>query len=115
MTYGAMKKNYKFPIPTIHGYRFISYDDILYFHADRNYTKLILTSGKKITISRNLGSIEEDVPHHDFYRVHQSYFVNLMYVEEFRKGDPAKLILSDGFEVPVSRTQKKALLKLLIR
>ena len=55
--------------------------DILYIEADRNYSR-IFTGSKEYLLSITLKMIEEKLPAKYFHRVHRSYIINLLHVEE---------------------------------
>lgn len=100
-------------IPTLEGFELIPVDEIIYCEADDNYTYLLLKDKRKVTASRTLKSIEDqlrDFPY--FVRVHHSYIVNINEVTKYVKGEGGYLIMSDRSVVNVSRSRKEALLKL---
>lgn len=55
--------------------------DILFIEADRNYSR-IFTAGKEYLLSITLKTIEQKLPLQLFQRVHRSYIINLLHVEE---------------------------------
>lgn len=55
--------------------------DILFIEADRNYSR-IFTAGKEYLLSTTLKTIEQKLPLQLFQRVHRSYIINLLHVEE---------------------------------
>jgi DNA-binding LytR/AlgR family response regulator len=55
--------------------------DILYMEADRNYSH-IFTSTKEYVLSVTLKTIEEKLPVKLFQRIHRSYIINIMHVDE---------------------------------
>jgi len=58
---------------------FVAYqpDEILYIEADRNYSFVHLTSGKKQIVSMQLGQIEKAIPQKHFFRINRSTIINL--------------------------------------
>ncbi|GBU07472.1 hypothetical protein AwDysgo_08030 [Bacteroidales bacterium] len=64
----------------------IQIDKILYFEADRNYTKLILSSGIQFVFSVNIGKIEEILAKqiqsysNVLLRVGKSHIINKMHI-----------------------------------
>lgn len=63
-------------------------------------------------LSKKLKEIEAQTDD-SFFRVHNSYLVNLHYVKEYVKNDGPYLVLSDGVSIPVSRAKKNELLQIL--
>ncbi len=55
--------------------------DILYMEADRNYSR-IFTTTKEYVLSITLKTIEERLPVKLFQRIHRSYIINIMHVDE---------------------------------
>jgi len=102
----------KIAIPTLDGYELIPADNIILCEANDNYTHILLKDKRKVTASRTLKEIEEQL--HDFpsfVRVHHSFLVNINEVTKYVRGEGGYLIMSDGSSVNVSRSRKEALLK----
>ena len=55
--------------------------DILYIEADRNYSR-IYTHQKEYLLSVTLKTIEEKLSMKNFLRIHRSYLINIMHVDE---------------------------------
>lgn len=91
--------------------RLISLGDIIRIEADNNYTKFFLQNGEEIVVSKHLGFYYDIIKDFGFMRVHQSHLVNQKYVDRYVKRDGGYLQLSNGDQVPISRTQKENLLK----
>ncbi|MEO6253478.1 MAG: LytTR family DNA-binding domain-containing protein [Ferruginibacter sp.] len=99
-------------IPTTEGYMVIPVQDIFYCHANSNYTEFYLTDKTKLISSYTMGQYEEILSDHNFFRIHRSYMVNLAYIKMYRKGDGGTVIMNDGKEIEVSRSNKEAFMKL---
>jgi two-component system LytT family response regulator len=101
----------KFSIPVGGELLFVKADEVLYFEADSSYTHIYLDNTKtaKITTSKNLKTIEEgiiNIPNMDFFfRIHNSYIINIKNVIKFNKGLYKKVIMKDGKELEVSRSK----------
>lgn len=100
-------------LPTFEGLTFIQTDEILYCQSDNNYCYIILRDNKKILISKTLKDVEEMIDSKAFFRVHNSYLVNLNEVANYLKADGGCLVMSNGDEVRVSRSRKDRLLEQL--
>lgn len=59
----------------------IALADILYIEADRNYCHLF-TTGHQYTLTTSLKVLEDKLPSIQFLRVHRSFIVNLLRVDE---------------------------------
>lgn len=91
---------------------YVDRDDILYCKSDGNYTEVFFVNGNKEVLSKRLKDLE-DMLDHGFFRVHNSYLTKLSAIKEFVNQDGQYLILNDGTNVPVSRSKKSELLKIL--
>jgi two-component system LytT family response regulator len=102
----------KLTVPTADGFLFISINDIVYCHALGNYTEFHLSGNQKFLSSYTLGYYTEILEHHNFFRVHRSYLVNLAQIKMYKKGDGGIIIMSNSDEIEVARTQKENFLKM---
>jgi two-component system LytT family response regulator len=107
----AMSQNYgqaftKVTIPTLNGFEFIAFKEILFLQSENNYTTLFLKSGKKIVASKGLGDFEEILEPYGFFRVHKSYLINMSEIRKYIKGDGGTVVMEDGTEIDVSRRRK---------
>jgi DNA-binding LytR/AlgR family response regulator len=82
--------------------------DIMYIEADRNYSH-IYTKGKEYMLSITLKTIEEKLPFKHFIRVHRSFIINLMQVDEVAENH----VIIGQKAVPLSLTMRDELLKRL--
>ena len=80
--------------------------DILYVEADRSYCHLC-TADKVYLLTMTLKVMEDKLPGNYFVRVHRSYLVNLMQVDEVGEGH----IGIKGKTIPLSHNLREALLK----
>jgi len=101
-------------LPTFEGLTFVQTDEIIYCQSDNNYCNVILTEGRKMLISKTLKEVEEMLSSDLFFRVHNSFFVNLKKVANYVKADGGALIMTNGDEVRVSRSRKDRLMELLM-
>lgn len=99
-------------LPDAEGVLLIRREDIRYCQAEGNYTRVSLGNGRQILVTRKLKELEERLVDNIFVRVHNSYIVNLRYVERYLRGDGGSLKLEDNLEIPVARNKKSALLEL---
>ncbi len=75
--------------------KFIKINDIIYITADAKYTRVKLTSGEKLIISKSLNEWEDNLPANFFVRIHRGHIVNIEQIEKvekwFNQGYMAKL------------------------
>ncbi len=103
----------KIALPTLHGYELVPLTNIMYCESSSNYTNIHLNNGQHLLISQTLKDIEDLLDMQPFFRVHNSYVVNLQYAVRYIKGEGGSLVLNNDITVPVSRNKKEELLKLL--
>jgi len=100
-------------IRTSKGLVFAQLQDIVRIESCCNYSFVYLYSGERHLDARNLREYEEMLPHPDFFRVHQSFIVNTVFIHKLLKGDNGPVVLRDGAEIPVSRRRRDALERVL--
>tara|TARA_Y100000385_G_C13049488_1_gene619042 strand:+ start:819 stop:1523 length:705 start_codon:yes stop_codon:yes gene_type:complete len=88
----------------------IHFQDILYVKAESNYARIVLNSSREILVTRTLKSIEESLPDLAFFRTHNSYIIATAAIKKFDSVH-AQVELTKAIKIPVSRSRKKALLK----
>lgn len=93
-------------LPTRDGFRFIKLENVLYCKSENNYTWFYLRNSEKILVTKTLKEYAEVLSEEKFVRIHQSYLINIDFVEEYIKGEGGSVIMSDGKEITVSRRKK---------
>jgi len=91
---------------------FLSTDELLYCESDGNYCKLFLRDDNSLFVTKKLKEIYEILPKQQFYRVHNSFVVNLKKIKEFLKTDSI-LVLENNKKIPVSRGKKSSFLEMI--
>jgi two-component system LytT family response regulator len=103
----------KIALPTIHGYELVPLNNIMYCESKSNYTNIYLNNNQQILVSKTLKDIEELLNMQPFFRLHNSYLVNLQYAIRYIKGEGGSLVLNNDITIPVSRNKKEELLRLI--
>jgi two-component system, LytTR family, response regulator len=85
--------------------------DVVSIESDMNYCRFNLINGESILVSRTMKEFEEMLDEHHFYRIHQSYIVNLSYIKMYSKEENTCL-MTDGSKIPVSYRKKDELFTL---
>ncbi|MCF6296134.1 MAG: LytTR family DNA-binding domain-containing protein [Flavobacteriaceae bacterium] len=88
-------KKAKISLPLSGKIIFVNAEDILYCKSDGNYTEIFFKTHKKEMLSKKLKEVEALIHCGNFFRVHNSYLVNLDYITEFVKSDGQYLVLED--------------------
>jgi len=91
---------------------FLESNEILYAESDGNYSTIFLTNGRKIVLTKKLKEVNGILPKDTFFRVHNSYIVNIGKIKEYLKTD-GYVILDSKHKIPVSRQKKSDFLDLL--
>jgi len=94
------------------GMIFVPTHDIIYCQAESNYTSVVLAGGKKIVVSKVLKEIDEALNGPDFFRVHNSFLINVNQISKFVRGDGGYVIMADGATVSISRSRRQEFMEL---
>ena len=84
---------------------FLEPNDILYAESDGNYATLFLQNNKQIVLTKKLKEVGEMLPDDSFFRIHNSFIINLNKIKEFLKTD-GYVVLENNKKIPVSRQRK---------
>lgn len=96
----------KLILSTIEGIYYINPDDILYVHADSNYSKIVFKNAKPLTVSKSIGEFFSVLPEEYFFRNHHSYLVNLNNVRKYARNDGGTIEMINGDQIPLARRKK---------
>lgn len=96
--------NSKIGIPNGKGTDYFDVDDIIYFEAVNNYTKVV-TKNSELISSYNMGQYNNLVEGMPFFHVHCSYIVNLHYVARYEA--TGMVIMTNKMEIPVARSSRE--------
>jgi two-component system LytT family response regulator len=97
------------------GVELVNVDDILFFESDGNYTTVVMKNNRSSVISKPIGKFEDMVDPSVFFRVHNSYLVNLFHVTKFVRSDGGYIVLENGKTISVARNRRDAFLEALSR
>jgi two-component system LytT family response regulator len=91
---------------------FLHNEEISHIESDGNYSTIFLCDDNKIVLTKKLKEVNEILPPEIFFRIHNSYIVNLTKVKEFYKAE-GYIVLENNQKIPVSRQKKSDFLDLL--
>jgi len=91
---------------------FIDPGEILFVASDGNYSTIHTDKDKKMVITKKLKEINTLLSDDHFFRIHNSYIINLDKVKEFIKTD-SYVVLENNHKIPVSRQRKADFLEKL--
>ncbi|GGC78135.1 DNA-binding response regulator [Flavobacterium lutivivi] len=97
----------KIALPVGSMLEFFDVDAIVRVESDSNYSHVFLTNQKKITLSKTLKDVEENIKGEPFFRVHQSHLINTNHIEKAVKGENAYVLMKDGTTITISRNRKE--------
>ena len=91
---------------------FLEHDEILYAESDGNYSTIFLNDGQKLVLTKKLKEVNEILPKDTFFRIHNSYIINLNKIKEFIRTD-GYVVLQSNHKIPVSRQKKSDFLDMI--
>ncbi len=101
-------------IPTLEGYVFITLSDIIFCKAENTYTDFFLVNKQRLLATKTLKWVDELLREHNFFRIHESYLINLNHIKKYIKGGEGGMVeLTDRYEADISRRRKDDFLKTL--
>jgi two-component system LytT family response regulator len=106
LNFNKKLNNKKITINTDGKLIFLEPEEIFFIESDGNYSSIHTTNNKKIVVTKKLKEVHTLLPDEVFFRIHNSYIINLKKVKEFLKTD-GYVVLENNHKIPVSR-QKKA-------
>lgn len=86
-------------------------EDVVMLKSDKRYTTIFLKSEQQIVVSKTLKEVEKKFQFPEFFRVHNSYLINLNHIKEYLKGLGGELIMTNGLTASISRNRKAELFK----
>lgn len=99
-------------LTTADGLIFVTTSDIIYCESESNYTSIVLSNNKKVLVSKVLREIDEVLSGSDFYRVHNSFVVNINRIKKFVRGEGGYLVMDNDAIVSISRSKKQEFMEL---
>ena len=88
---------------------FLSSEDIIFVESDGNYCTIHLVGNHKKVVTKKLKEIDELLPENSFFRIHNSYIINLNRIKEFLKTE-GYVIMQSNHKIPVARQRKSKFL-----
>ena len=72
--------------------------------AESSYSKIILKNGHSVLVRKGLNQWKKELKKYSFYRIHQSWIVNLRYIIKYNSAKA--VIYLPSMEISVSRRKK---------
>ncbi|MFL0353108.1 LytTR family DNA-binding domain-containing protein [Xanthomarina sp. GH4-25] len=105
LNFNANLKHQKVIINTDGKLVFLNIDDILYIESDGNYSTFMLTNNQKMVVTKKIKEVDALLPESCFFRIHNSYIINLNKIKEFVKND-GYVVMESNDKIPVARQRK---------
>ena len=93
-------------LPTMKETRFVKTNEIVRCESSNNYSTFYLEQGESLVVCKPIYEYEELLKDFGFIRCHQSHLVNKRFIKSWKKDYGDHLLLSNGTEVPISRSKK---------
>lgn len=87
----------------------IKHDDLMYISSSGKYSTFFTSDKRKVTSSLNIGNHLSNLSEDRFIRIHNSFIVNIDYIQSVLKGENWSVLLDDKTEIPVSRRKRDEL------
>jgi len=107
------KKNQKIVLHTEKRIHIVETKNIVHCNSDAGYTTFYMIDNKKITVSKNLKYFEELLSDCDFFRPHQSWLINIDYIDYYNKHDGGYIVMKNKTEIPLSQRKKEQFLNII--
>lgn len=88
-------------------------DQVVMLKSDKSYTTVYLDNNRSLMVSKTLKEVEKKFNFPEFFRVHNSYLINMNHVKEYLKSMGGELVMSNGMSASISRNKKNELLEKL--
>lgn len=94
-------------------FQVIDLQELLFCESDKGYTTFCLADGKKYVVSKPIKEYEEQLQKVNFTRPHQSFMVNLKFIDKYDKS--GVIHLKNGKKIPVSYRKKEAFINTFLK
>jgi len=75
----------------------------------------VLTGGKKMVVAKVLKDLDEALAGPDFFRVHNSFLININHIKKFVRGDGGYVVMNDDTVISISRSRRQAFMDLFAK
>jgi len=102
--------NHKIKFSNCGGFILIKPEDIVYIHADWNYSDIYYDTDKTETVTMNLGTLDDLLPKTQFFRLNRSIIINTTYLERVNRKKSEAVLIKDRkeykFKIPVLKIRE---------
>ncbi|MCB0661242.1 MAG: response regulator transcription factor [Saprospiraceae bacterium] len=107
VTRKTSKKPQKLVIPSSEGLDLVSIKEIIYIEGDGHYSSIFTKVRGSFISSKGLREYEIVLPEACFFRVHQSYLINLDKVLKVCREDGGFVLMEGQKKIPIARRRQK--------
>lgn len=100
-------------IPSADKIDFIKVEDIIYIKSQGRYSIFNLKDSKQIVATKNLGEYENLLDTNTFFRIHNSYLINLTKVTSINKTGGNYCVMENAEELPIAKRRQDKLHRFL--
>lgn len=86
-------------------FQVVDLNELLFCESDKGYTTFYCSNNKKYMVSKTIKEFEERLSKANFTRPHQSFMVNLKFIDRYDKS--GVIYLKNGKKIPVSSRKKE--------
>lgn len=100
-------------VPVHGGLEMLRISEMVFIESDNSYCT-VHTTNKKLLVCKGIGDFEKILRESGFFRIHNSFLVNLNYVHSFSNLDGPSLKLASGNVLPVAKRRYKDLKEIFL-
>ncbi|MEL7249635.1 MAG: LytTR family DNA-binding domain-containing protein [Bacteroidota bacterium] len=109
----AKREDDRLLLNTRKGVIILKHHEILYIQGEGNYCTFHCDGEQRYVVSKHLSHYEEQLNSKRFFRIHQSYLINLDCVRQVITQSGSTVVLKNDEKLPIARRRKDAFLKVL--
>lgn len=94
-------------------FQVVDLNELMFCESDKGYTSFYCSNGEKYVASKTLKEFEERLSKANFTRPHQSFMVNLKFIDKYDKS--GLIYLKNGEKIPVSSRKKDVFLSAFLK
>lgn len=106
-------EDFSISLSTSEGVEFVPLSQIIRLEAKGPYTTFFMKSGGQLMVCKNLKEYEILLTDHGFFRLHNSYMVNMKEVKKLVKADGGYAVMNDGTMIAISPKKKDEFMSLM--
>ena len=112
---GGSIADQKMAVPTLKGFLFIRFRDIVRLEAKGSYTIFHMTNGDKVLATGVIKDYEDLMPEMIFYRIHNSHIINLNKIKKYQRGRGGYVTMEDDSFLEVASRRREDFVQRILR